>query len=595
MLFLFICGFLAAGAAIAQIQLGDDIDGEEAGESSGFSVSVSADGNRLAIGAPTNDDNGRVSGQVRVYEWSGTAWLQLGGGIDGEAAGDYFGESLSLSADGNRVAIGSKESDSSAERSGQVRVYQWSGTGWLQLGDNIDGEAAGDHSGWSVSLSADGNLLAIGAPYHGRAWNIFRSGQVRVYQWSGTGWLQLGEDILGEAESESSGFSVSLSASGNRLAIGAITNNDNGRESGQVRVYEWSGTAWLKLGGGIDGEASRDYSGWSVSLSADGNRVAIGSKESDSSAERSGQVRVYQWSGTGWLQLGDNIDGEEAGDQSGSSVSLSADGGWLAIGAKFNDGNGSPATGHVRVYRYSVLSDDWIQFGDDIDGEVDHDWSGSSVSLSADGSLLAIGAPYNHGNGGASGHVRVYEIFEKQPDLAGDVETESGVGVCAMVLASGQYMFSCNPNGPYTLNNLSRELDGSVKRQVYADGFFPRIDVLPSTSFETVVMERSGTCSNYNLPYIPDTFPDSAGKRQAISGRVLLQSTDMPICAMVLANGAYMFSCDGSGRYSLEFPLDSKGQFKLQVYADGFAPSAQSFDEFSQGGDVRMARARECQ
>ena len=64
---------------------------------------------------------------------------------------------------------------------------------------------------------------------------------------------------------------------------------------------------------------------------------------------------------------------------------------------------------------------------------------------------------------------------------------------------------------------------------------------------------------------------------------------------MVLANGAHMFSCDGSGSYSLEFPLDNNGQFKLQVYADGFAPSVQSFDELSLGGDVRMARSAECQ
>jgi hypothetical protein len=180
-------------------------------------------------------------------------------------------------------------------------------------------------------------------------------------------------------------------------------------------------------------------------------------------------------------------------------------------------------------------------------------------------------------------------------DLGGEVKTADGTGVCAMVLASGQYMFSCNPYGPYALNNLSREIDSSVKRQVYAHGFFPRADVLPGTTYENVVMERAGSCPNYNLPYNPDTFPGSAGKRHSISGRVLLQSTDMPICAMVLANGTHMFSCDGSGRYSLEFPLDNNGQFKLQVYADGFAPTVQSFDEFSLGGDVRMARSAECQ
>ena len=67
------------------------------------------------------------------------------------------------------------------------------------------------------------------------------------------------------------------------------------------------------------------------------------------------------------------------------------------------------------------------------------------------------------------------------------------------------------------------------------------------------------------------------------------------ICAMVLANGQYMFSCDGTGSYFLKIPLDNNGQFKLQVYADGFAPSIRTFDEFMTTNIVRMARAVECQ
>ena len=180
-------------------------------------------------------------------------------------------------------------------------------------------------------------------------------------------------------------------------------------------------------------------------------------------------------------------------------------------------------------------------------------------------------------------------------DLTGRVETGEGVGVCAMVLASGQYMFSCGPSGPYALTQLPRETNGTVTRQIYADGFFPEVDVLAGSTRETVVMTPARNCPNYNLPYDPDTLPGSAGKRHSISGRVVLQSTDTPVCAMVLANGNNMFSCDGSGSYALEFPLDSDGRFTLQVYASGFAPSVQHFDEFSVGGDVRMARSTECQ
>ena len=180
-------------------------------------------------------------------------------------------------------------------------------------------------------------------------------------------------------------------------------------------------------------------------------------------------------------------------------------------------------------------------------------------------------------------------------DLTGTVQTASGTGLCAMVLASGQFMFSCNPNGPFSLLDLPRENNGTVKRQIFVDGFFPDIDVLPGSVSETVIMTRSGTCPSYNPPSEPGFFPGSAGERVNISGRILLQNTTTPVCAMVLANGQYMFSCDGTGNYALNIPLDTNGQYKLQVYAQGFAPTTQRFDEFSPVNDVRVARAVECQ
>jgi len=179
--------------------------------------------------------------------------------------------------------------------------------------------------------------------------------------------------------------------------------------------------------------------------------------------------------------------------------------------------------------------------------------------------------------------------------LDGMVKTSDNTDICAMVLASGQYMFSCNPVGELSLTNLPREQDGTVKRQIYADGFFPKIDILNGSINDAVVMTRSGACPSYNTPYDPGVYPDSSGKRINISGKVLLQNSQTPICAIVLANGQHMFSCDGLGNYVLNIPLDSNGQFKLQVYADGFAPTIQTFDEFQAITDVRMSRAAQCQ
>ena len=109
---------------------------------------------------------------------------------------------------------------------------------------------------------------------------------------------------------------------------------------------------WIQKGLDIDGEAAGDYSGTRVSLSSDGTIVAIGTSANNGNGVNSGHVRVYAWNGTAWIQRGLDIDGEAAGDLSGNAVSLSSDGTILAVGAKRNDGNGDNA-GHVRVFSFN--------------------------------------------------------------------------------------------------------------------------------------------------------------------------------------------------------------------------------------------------
>jgi hypothetical protein len=398
---------LIAGSGLAYPiwdQLGQDIDGEAEDDWSGSSVTLSTDGNIVAIGAYGNDGNGAYSGHVRIYQWNETQWIQRGNDIDGEAAYDNSGYSVSLSTDGNIVAIGAYGNDGNGANSGHVRIYQWDGAAWIQRGNDIDGEAGYDYSGKSVSLSADGTIVAIGTDQNDG--NGVNSGHVRIYQWNETQWIQRGQDIDGEAEYDFSGSSVTLSTDGNIVAIGAYGNDGNGANSGHVRIYQWNETQWIQRGNDIDGEAASDESGSSVSLSADGNIVAIGARGNDGNGVNSGHVRIYQWNETQWIQRGNDIDGEAGYDFSGSPVSLSTDGNIVAIGAKYNNGNGADS-GHVRIYQWNETQ--WIQRGNDIDGEAGDDNSGSSVSLSTDGSIVAIGAKQNDGNGADSGHVRIYQ------------------------------------------------------------------------------------------------------------------------------------------------------------------------------------------
>jgi hypothetical protein len=407
LLFIFI---LTSNISFCQTQIGQDIDGEEGSDHSGKSVSLSSDGSIIAIGAPYNNENGDNSGHVRVYKNVSGNWVQIGQDINGEEEQDNSGWSVSLSSDGSIVAIGAPFSHGNGDNAGHVRVYENVSGSWVQIGQDIDGEEGGDNSGWSVNLSSNGSIVAIGAAINNE--NGTQSGHVRVYENISGSWVQIGQDINGEGASDRSGASISLSSDGSIVAIGAIFNNNgNGDGSGHVRVYKNISGSWVQIGQDIDGESAYDESGKSVSLSSDGSIVAIGAPNNDGNGGQRGYARVYKNVSGSWIQIGQDIDGESAYDNSGESVSLSSDGSIIAIGTPFNNENGNNA-GHVRVFKN--ISDNWTQIGTDIDGESVNDRSGTSISLSNNGSILAIGAPFNttvqNGNTNFEGHARVFDL-----------------------------------------------------------------------------------------------------------------------------------------------------------------------------------------
>ncbi|TCK67851.1 putative secreted protein (Por secretion system target) [Winogradskyella wandonensis] len=392
----------------SQTQIGQDIEGEAANDKSGYSISLSADGSILAIGARNNGGNGLNSGHVRVYQNESGNWLQIGQDIDGENVGDNFGQSVSISANGQVLAISAQFNDGNGSPSsniGHVRVFEFISNNWIQIGVDIEGEAILDQSGYSISLSNDGNLIAIGARFNDG--NSGDSGHVRVYENQSGNWIQVGQDIDGEASGDQSGYAISLSSNGSFVAVGAPFNDGNSGDSGHVRVYENQSGNWIQVGQDIDGEAEADGFGSSVSLSSDGSILAIGAPSNDGNGNISGHVRVFENVNDVWVQIGQDIDGEDSTNQSGVAVSLSSDGSIVAIGAINNSDNGANS-GHVRIYKNQ--NGTWNQIGNDIDGESGSDLSGFSVSLSSDGSIVAIGAINNDGNGSNSGHVRVFDL-----------------------------------------------------------------------------------------------------------------------------------------------------------------------------------------
>ena len=105
---------------------------------------------------------------------------------------------------------------------------------WNPLGNTLLGENAHDKFGTSVSMAENGLVFTVGAPFNDGGGTD--AGSVRVYEWNGSDWAQRGVNIYGKLDNEPSGHSVSISGNGNSIAIGST----------RVRVYDWDGSSSYK-------------------------------------------------------------------------------------------------------------------------------------------------------------------------------------------------------------------------------------------------------------------------------------------------------------------------------------------------------------
>lgn len=377
--------------AAASAQIGDDLEGEAAGDLFHI-VALSADGSRIVVGAVGNDATGTNAGHARVFERSGNTWVQLGEDIDGEAADDRFGGAVAISDDGSRVAIGSYLNDGGGNSSGHVRVFDYIDGVWTQVGTDIDGPA-GAGLGFSVAMSASGHRVIAGGPGVGSA-----NGIARVYELVSNVWTQIGAFALGGEL----GHAVAMSDDGNRVAI-SHPSASGGVLPGTTRVYDYNGTTWDLVGNLIEGEAAGDNAGHALSMNGAGDIIAIGApynigEGTDGGGVRGGHVRVYRLENGTWTQLGQDMDGPP-GAGFGTSVAISADGTRLLAGA--------PYPSIVRLYIFDGT--EW-QLSDEPEF-IPARRNGNSVAISADGLVGAVGAEYGDTSAGnAAGIVRVYAL-----------------------------------------------------------------------------------------------------------------------------------------------------------------------------------------
>jgi hypothetical protein len=272
-----------------------------------------------------------------------------------------------------------------------------------------------------IELSYDGNRAVFSDPYYSN-----NTGVVRINEFVNGNWSQIGNDILGDDTSSYSAYAVAISDSGNRIALTQQSSNATGITA-SVRVYEDSLGNWVQVGSEIPGP------NWICELSGDGTRIAVGEPQHNS---QQGRVRIFEDSLGNWIQIGSEIVGDSLSDHLGRKVKLSQDGSRIITGAFANENY----KGQVKVFEDSAGT--WVQVGNNLKGDSINDRFGYNVSISDNGSIIAIGATKNFSS--VAGYARVFEESAGSwVQLGGDIfhpnnQPWSGFGYSISVSGDGQ-------------------------------------------------------------------------------------------------------------------------------------------------------------
>ncbi len=535
-----------------------ELIGEGSDDLFGWSVDLSGDGKTIIVGAIGNNGgftNQGNKGQARVYRntfnvsFNSWSWVLLGQEINGTAANVESGYDVSITNDGNRIAIGTPGQD-------KMRVYDLNvSNNWVQQVNSYDifASQSPQRAGHSISMNASGTVAAMGAPLGNKIW-VFD-----IDPAGGTGHLS-GNPLV--VPGTYAGGSVDIDDEGNSLVVGAYKSNT---ERGSVLVYDFNGTGWVQRGQTLNGVNNYDQFGFDVSMSNDGNTIAVGSKGWDSNPNNTtyeiGETAVYDWNGSTWVQRGASIQGDNIFDQCGFSVSLSGNGNRMAIGYKGNS-TATQAAGLVRIFDWDGNA--WVQNGDPIYGDGISVYSGHSVALSDNGSILAIGAiqgtgPVNQFTN-QEGQVRIYE---GECLVSTTTVTQNNNTLTAVANASYQWL-NCN-NGNQPIPNATGQTfvatnPGSYSVQITENGCTQTSDCIEVL----VTSVNDETIGNYYAFPNPTANIITVNSDQFIQMIHVLDVTGKSVLTISNSNTADLSGL-ASGLYHLALQFENAGIGHLKI------------------------------
>ena len=393
-------------------------------DSFGTSAAVSADESTIVIGANVDGARGTRAGAVYVFTRPSGGW---GGGTAPtgvKLAGsdtdryDYFGTSVAVSRDGGTVVVGAPQATTALESGhGKAYVFTKPATGWASTATStkfthVD-PVRNDRFGGSVSVSADGNTVVVGADGidQGAFPNAVNDvGAAYVFTKPATGWADAntsaGTELTLSTANQRLGYSVSVSGDGDTIVAGTLP-GPGVAEAAYVFTRPSGGWSASAVSAGLtQGDATGlDNFGRSVTVSADGDTVVVRADQADGNVTQTGAVYVFAKPATGWaatsvaakLTADDGATGNEFGD----SVSVNADGSMIAVGAPGRDSGHTSGIDTGAVHLFARPQGGWTTATTSETSSVQLPTEMAQGRRGSEGFMVGFLAPHNY-NGQAS-------------------------------------------------------------------------------------------------------------------------------------------------------------------------------------------------
>ena len=401
----------------SKTQIGQSIYGESESDGFGFYSEINDEGSIIIASTLPNDN-----AYVKVFEYINNEWVQIGG--------DFIGYSYGrISGDGTRIAM--IYFDITGANHDYIDIYDYINSSWTKVGSSIN---TGVSFTWDnkIELSKNGERIIF---------SNYSEGIVRVYEYTNSDWVQIGDDFIGD-DSAKLGIGVDINQDGSRIGIGDINS---------VKVYEYTNSNWVHIGQTIEMEGTgiQDVdpsNGYSFSLNADGNYLAVGDWNCTfNNTDRMGKVTVYQYLNSNWQQFGQTLNSV----YSNYLVSYTKFGIWVDLDDNANTlsvrSDHQSTNGTVGVFK--LQNNQWIH----IKEYLNEHYAGYSSSfgyysnINSNGTVLVVGDYISRGRKSSegrslncrrglkdAGRVNVYSVND-EPSLPDPVySSPTQIGPCAV-------------------------------------------------------------------------------------------------------------------------------------------------------------------